>query len=45
MEISQKYSLQEIDKMTRECGFETMNYFMDSNHYFADVALRSNGKK
>ncbi|MEO6813270.1 MAG: L-histidine N(alpha)-methyltransferase [Ginsengibacter sp.] len=37
MEISQKYSLAQIDKIALECGFSPVNYFFDENKYFVDV--------
>ena len=45
MEISQKYSLNEIDTITRESGFEVMKHFLDSNHHFVDVVVISDGKR
>ena len=40
MEISQKYSVKEIDEILLECGFEVMSYFFDSDKYFTDVLLK-----
>jgi L-histidine N-alpha-methyltransferase len=45
MEISQKYSVNEIDTIARECGFEVMKYFYDSNKYFVDVIVKCNGSQ
>jgi len=40
MEISQKYSIKEIDEILIQCGFEVVTYFFDSNKYFTDVLLK-----
>jgi dimethylhistidine N-methyltransferase len=45
MEISQKYSVNEIDRIAHQCGFEVMKYFFDSNKYFVDVVMRCNGSE
>ena len=37
MEISQKYSLEEIDKIAALCGFEPVVSFIDSGNNFADI--------
>jgi dimethylhistidine N-methyltransferase len=42
MEISQKYSVKEIDDIAKECGFEDSADFFDSNRYFVDVILKYN---
>ncbi len=42
MEISQKYSSNEIDTIAQECGFKVMEHFFDTNKYFLDVILRCN---
>ncbi|MFP4046785.1 MAG: L-histidine N(alpha)-methyltransferase, partial [Bacteroidota bacterium] len=39
MEISKKYTLQEIDKLARNSGFKLKNSFMDSKNYFTDVII------
>ncbi len=43
MEISQKYSVNEIDTIAHQSGFEVMKYFFDSNKYFVDVIVKCNG--
>jgi L-histidine Nalpha-methyltransferase len=40
MEISQKYSVKEIDEILVQCGFEVVSHFFDSNKYFTDVLLK-----
>lgn len=40
MEISQKYSIKEIDEILLQCGFEVMSHFFDSDKYFTDVLLK-----
>ena len=40
MEISQKYSVKEIDEILSQCGFEVMTHFFDSERYFTDVLLK-----
>src|SRR6185312_9567465 len=40
MEISQKYSTEQIDRITGECGFQVMAHFFDQRNYFVDVILR-----
>ena len=42
MEISQKYSVKEIDEIAKDCGFEDSAAFFDSNRYFVDVILKCN---
>lgn len=42
MEISQKYSMEEIHEIATGIGFETIADFFDSNHYFVDVILKRN---
>jgi dimethylhistidine N-methyltransferase len=37
MEISQKYSLEEISTIATECGFKSVATFIDSGNNFADV--------
>lgn len=37
MEISQKYSLQEIEEMARLTGFQSKHLFFDENNYFVDA--------
>lgn len=37
MEISQKYTVGEIDEICRQCGFVPGNYFFDTKRYFVDV--------
>lgn len=37
MEISKKYSLEEIDELSVKSGFSTLATIRDSRHYFADV--------
>lgn len=36
MEVSQKYSLQEINAMASEAGFKPVENLFDSNHYYVD---------
>jgi len=40
MEISQKYSLEEIDKMASDAGFVPVERFYDSNNWFLDTVWR-----
>ena len=40
MEISQKYSLEEIDKMASDAGFVPVERFFDSNNWFLDTVWR-----
>ena len=40
MEISQKYSIEEINQAAFESGFTPVAYFFDSNRYFTDVVWR-----
>lgn len=37
MEISQKYSIEVIEKTALDSGFTPVAYFFDSNNYFTDV--------
>lgn len=37
MEISQKYSLEQINKIAQECGFTSVAHFFDTKKYFVDV--------
>src|SRR5665647_1462341 len=37
MEISQKYSVHQIDEIASQCGFKPVAYFYDHNRYFVDV--------
>jgi L-histidine N-alpha-methyltransferase len=37
MEISQKYSLEEIDEMALNAGFSTVEHFFDSKRWFLDA--------
>jgi L-histidine Nalpha-methyltransferase len=41
MEISQKYSLEMIEDLARDCGFQVAQYFFDSQKYFTDVIWKS----
>jgi L-histidine N-alpha-methyltransferase len=43
MEISQKYTLHEIDLMANQTGFEPRHVFYDSKKWFADVLWRRRG--
>jgi len=40
MEISQKYSLSQINETACQCGFKPVAYFMDSQKYFMDVVWK-----
>jgi dimethylhistidine N-methyltransferase len=40
MEISQKYSVKDINEFARQTGFKNNADFFDSHHYFVDVILR-----
>lgn len=42
MEVSQKYSVKEINEFAQITGFESNADFFDSHHYFVDVILRCN---
>ncbi|MEL7006654.1 MAG: L-histidine N(alpha)-methyltransferase, partial [Bacteroidota bacterium] len=35
-EVSKKYSKREIEELAEKSGFEIINHFYDSNHYFCD---------
>ena len=37
MELSQKYSVQEIEVMTNQTGFKPVDYFFDSHKWFLDM--------
>jgi L-histidine N-alpha-methyltransferase len=37
MEISQKYSLKEIEKLAKNAGFKTQQHFFDEHKYFVDA--------
>ena len=37
MEISQKYSIDQIDEIALQCGFTPVAYFFDKEKYFVDV--------
>jgi len=37
MEISQKYTIEESDRIAVQCGFESVTHFFDKNKWFADV--------
>jgi uncharacterized SAM-dependent methyltransferase len=41
MEISQKYSLQQINETSSSCGFERIETFFDKNKYFVDVLWKA----
>ncbi len=43
MEISQKYSIEVIDRTALESGFTPVAYFFDSNEYFTDVVWQVSG--
>ena len=36
MEISQKYTLDQIDQISHDCGFQSMDHLMDKNKWFTD---------
>lgn len=40
MEISQKYSIPQIDQITEECGLPVLAHFFDKEKYFVDVILK-----
>ena len=40
MEVSQKYSISQIDEIAQQCGFHVLSHFFDKNHYFVDVILQ-----
>ncbi|MEO6681745.1 MAG: L-histidine N(alpha)-methyltransferase [Ginsengibacter sp.] len=40
MEISQKYSLNQIDEIAVECGFTPVEHFFDKQKWFVDVLWR-----
>ncbi len=42
MEISQKYSIEVIERTALESGFTPVAHFFDSNNYFTDVIWRVN---
>lgn len=37
MEISQKYKVEEVDKMAKDCGFKVLRNFMDEKKWFLDA--------
>jgi dimethylhistidine N-methyltransferase len=43
MEISQKYSIEVIDRTALESGFTPVAHFFDGNEYFTDVVWRVSG--
>lgn len=40
MEISQKYSVSQIDEIAVQCGFTPVAHFFDRNKYFVDVVWK-----
>ncbi|WP_231460265.1 L-histidine N(alpha)-methyltransferase [Pedobacter sp. Leaf132] len=40
MEISQKYSKQEIEELANASGFKVVKYFTDEQHYFVDAVWK-----
>jgi len=40
MEISQKYSKQEIEELANASGFKVVQYFSDQQHYFVDAVWK-----
>jgi dimethylhistidine N-methyltransferase len=40
MEISQKYSIPQINEIGKECGFQVLAHFFDCEKYFVDVVLK-----
>ena len=40
MEISQKYSVSQIDEIAFQCGFAPVAHFFDKNKYFVDVVWK-----
>ncbi|TCD08347.1 L-histidine N(alpha)-methyltransferase [Pedobacter frigidisoli] len=40
MEISQKYSLQDIDELAQSAGFKPVQNFFDENQYFVDAVWK-----
>lgn len=40
MEISQKFTVEQIKRMAANTGFETVNYLFDSKHWFTDAIWR-----
>ncbi len=40
-EISKKYSLQEIEKLGKDSGYDLVKHFLDHRHYYALTMLRS----
>ena len=40
MEISQKYSIEQINQIAQECGFHVLTHFFDQKKYFVDVILK-----
>jgi L-histidine Nalpha-methyltransferase len=40
MEISQKYSIAQIDEISAQCGFTPVAHFFDRNKYFVDVVWK-----
>lgn len=40
VELSQKYNLQELEKLAEDCGFEVVNHFLDKKDYFCDTLWR-----
>lgn len=40
MEISQKYTVEQIDQLGQQCGFAHVGYFFDQQKYFTDVLWR-----
>lgn len=41
MEISQKYSLDEIKSLTQSSGFNEVTEFYDNNHWFVDIIVEN----
>jgi L-histidine Nalpha-methyltransferase len=42
-EISKKYSLPEIEKLGKDCGYDVMHHFLDHRRYYALTMLRKHG--
>jgi len=40
VELSQKYNLEELEKLADDCGFKVVRHFLDRKDYFCDTLWR-----